>query len=99
MTVPRHVKKIEQGLNQGGGRQSRMPSGILIPDSEIKSSTGGPVTVDTITVSAVTIPNVELKDFKGVFSYASSTAKDVEIVMQLSINSTFHGCGSICWPI
>jgi hypothetical protein len=76
-----------------------MPSGILIPDSEIKSSSGGPVTIDTITVSAVTIPNVELKDFKGVFSYASSTAKNVEIVMQLSIDSTFHGCVSICWPI
>ncbi len=76
-----------------------MPTGILIPCSEIESSSGGPITVDTIEVSAVAIPSVELKDFNGVFSYASSKAKNVEIEMELSICSTF--CGVVCvpWPI
>ena len=76
-----------------------MPTGILIPDSQIKSSSGGPISIDTIQVSAVTIPSVDLKDFKGVFSYASSTAKNVEIDMQVSICSTFTGCVHVCWPI
>jgi hypothetical protein len=76
-----------------------VPSGILIPESTIQSSSGGPVTVDTIEVSAVAIPTVEMKDFSGVFSYASSTAKDVEIDIQVSIDSSF--CGVVCvpWPI
>jgi hypothetical protein len=76
-----------------------MPPGILIPNSEIKSSSGGPMTIDSMVVSAVTIPNVDLKDFKGVFSYASSTAKDVQIEMQLSINSCFSGIVCVPWPI
>jgi hypothetical protein len=74
-----------------------MAPGILIPDSEIKSSSGGPITIDKIEVSAVTIPSVDMKNFKGVFSYASSKAKDVQIVMQLSICSTFSGC--VCVPV
>jgi hypothetical protein len=76
-----------------------MPTGILIPESTITSSSGGPITVDTIEVSAVTIPTVDMKDFDGVFSYASSTAKDVEIDMELSICSSFSGTVCVPWPI
>jgi len=76
-----------------------MPTGMLIPESTIESSSGGPITVDTIEVSAVTIPTVDMKDFDGVFSYASSTAKDVEIDMELSICSSFTGVVCVPWPI
>jgi hypothetical protein len=76
-----------------------MAPGILIPNSSIASSSGGPVTVDTIEVSAVSIPSVELKDFSGAFSYASSTAKDVQIEMHISICSTFSGYVCVPWPI
>jgi len=74
-----------------------LPTGILIPCSEIESSSGGPITVDSIEVGAVTIPSVDMKNFKGVFSYASSKAKNVEIDMKLTIRSSFSG--SVCVPI
>ncbi len=76
-----------------------MPPDILIPNSSIKSSTGGPMTIEKMEVSAVTIPTVDMKDFNGAFSYASSVAKDVQVEMTLSICSTFTGCVSVCWPI
>jgi hypothetical protein len=57
------------------------------------------MTIDKMEVSAVAIPTVEMKDFKGTFSYASSTAKDVQVEMDVSVCSTF--CGVVCvpWPI
>ncbi len=76
-----------------------MPPDILIPNSSIDSSTGGPMTIDKMEVSAVTIPSVDMKDFKGSFTYVSSTAKDVQIEMTLSVCSTFTGSVSVCWPI
>lgn len=64
---------------------------ILIPDSEICSSSGGPATIDSIEISRVSIPSVRLKDFGGSFTYASAKAKNVEIEMTITINSTFKG--------
>jgi hypothetical protein len=76
-----------------------MAPDILIPNSSIDSSTAGPMTIEKMEVSAVTIPTVDMKDFKGTFSYSSSTAKDVQIEMTLSICSTFTGIVNVCWPI
>ena len=76
-----------------------MPPDILIPNSSIKSSTGGPMSIDKMEVSAVTIPTVDMKDFEGAFSYSSSVAKDVQVEMTLSVCSTFSGCVTVCWPI
>jgi hypothetical protein len=64
---------------------------IVIPDSEICSSTGGPITIDSIEISPVSIPSVSLKDFSGSFTYASAKAKNVDIEMTIIITSTFNG--------
>ena len=64
---------------------------VVIPDSEICSSSGGPITIDRIEVSPASIPSVSLKDFSGSFTYASAKAKSVDIEMTFTINSTFSG--------
>ena len=64
---------------------------VEIPDSEICSSSGGPITIDRIEVSQASIPSVSLKDFSGSFTYASAKAKNVDIEMTITINSTFTG--------
>jgi hypothetical protein len=64
---------------------------VVIPDSEICSSSGGPITIDRIEVSQASIPNVSLKDFSGSFTYASAKAKNVDIEMTITISSTFSG--------
>jgi hypothetical protein len=76
-----------------------MAPDILIPNSSIKSSSAGPMTIDKMEVGAVSIPTVDMKNFKGAFSYASSVAKDVQVQMEISVCSTF--CGVVCvpWPI
>src|SRR5208282_874626 len=71
----------------------------MIPESSINSSSGGPMTIEEIEIGVVSIPGVKLKDFKGTFSYASSTAKDVDISLQLSITSSFNGLVFVPWPI
>ncbi len=68
-----------------------MPPTIEVPQSEICSSSAGPITIDTIEISPVSIPSVTLKDFSGSFTYASAKAKNVEIEMTITINSTFSG--------
>jgi hypothetical protein len=72
---------------------------IVIPESSINSSEGGPVTIDEVELGVVSIPSVKLKDFKGSFTYASSIAKDVDISIQLSISSSFNGVVFVPWPI
>ncbi len=64
---------------------------VVIPDSEICSSSGGPITIDRIEVSPASIPSVSLKDFSGSFTYASAKAKNVDIEMTFTISSTFSG--------
>ncbi len=68
-----------------------MAPSIVVPNSEICSSSGGPVTIDTVDVSQVSIPSVTLKDFSGSFTYASAKAKNVDIELDITINSTFKG--------
>jgi hypothetical protein len=64
---------------------------VVIPDSEISSSSGGPITIDRIEVSQASIPSVSLKDFSGSFTYASAKAKNVDMEMTITISSTFSG--------
>ena len=68
-----------------------MAPSIVVPSSEISSSSGGPLTIDRVEVIPVSIPSVALKDFSGSFSYASAKAKNVDIEMDITINSTFNG--------
>lgn len=68
-----------------------MAPSIEVPSSEICSSSGGPLTIDRVEVSPVSIPSVTLKDFSGSFTYASAKAKNVDIEMDITINSTFNG--------
>lgn len=76
-----------------------MAPDILIPNTFIKSSTGGPMTIEKMEVSAVTIPTVAMKNFQGKFSYASSKAKDVQVQMTLSVSSSFSGCVDTGFPL
>ena len=68
-----------------------MAPSIEVPCSEICSSSGGPLTIDRVEVSPVSIPSVTLKDFSGSFTYASAKAKNVDIEMDITISSTFSG--------
>jgi hypothetical protein len=63
----------------------------VFPKSEIAYSIGGPVSVDEIEIGEVSIPSVALKDFNGDFTYDSCKAKNVELEVTLSINSSFSG--------
>lgn len=72
---------------------------IVIPESSICSSLGGPITIDRIEIGEISIPKVRLRDFSGSFTYASSKAKNVEIEMKLSIQSSFTGEVDLPWPI
>lgn len=49
------------------------------------------MTIDSIEVSPVSIPSLEMVNFAGNFSYESSTAKDVEFQMKLSATTSFEG--------
>ncbi len=78
-------------------KAKKITSRVIIPNSEIASSIGGPVTIDQIEISTMTIPNVELDDFEGDFTYESVKAKNVEIAIKLSINSSFSGTIHTPW--
>lgn len=64
---------------------------VVIPDSKISYSIGGPITIDQIEIGEVTIPSVQMNDFAGNFTYASSIAKDVEFEMSLSAHIVCDG--------
>ncbi|MDD5616799.1 MAG: hypothetical protein PHH85_11415 [Candidatus Methanoperedens sp.] len=78
-------------------KAKKITSRVIIPDSEIASSIGGPVSIEEIEISTMTIPNVELDDFKGDFTYESCKAKNVEIAITLSISSSFSGTIHTPW--
>ncbi len=78
-------------------KAKKVISRVIIPDSEIASSIGGPVSIEQIDISTMTIPNVELDTFKGDFTYESCKAKNVEIAIKLSINSSFSGTIHTPW--
>lgn len=77
----------------------KVSSRVIIPNSEIDSSIGGPVSIEQIEISTMTIPNLELNDFKGDFTYESCKAKNVEIAITLSISSSFSGTIHTPWPL
>lgn len=77
----------------------RVASRIIIPNSEIASSIGGPVSIEQIEISTMTIPNVELNTFVGDFTYESAKAKNVEIAIMLSISTSFSGTIHTPWPL
>lgn len=64
---------------------------MIMPQSEIASSIGGPLTIDQIEISTMTMPSLRLNNFSGNFTYASCKAKGVELEITYSISSTFKG--------
>jgi hypothetical protein len=72
-------------------RQGKVTTRAVIPKSAIAFSIGGPLTVDEIEIGEVSIPNLSLKDFGGAFTYDSCKAKNVELEVTLSINTSFSG--------
>jgi len=70
-----------------------------MPTSEIASSIGGPLTIERIEVGSVSIPNLKLNAFNGNFSYGSCIAKNVELELTLSINTSFTGSIDLPWPL
>jgi len=72
-------------------RRKKVTTRMIMPQSEIASSIGGPLTIDQIEISTMTIPSLKLNNFSGNFTYASCKAKDVELEITYSISSTFGG--------
>lgn len=72
-------------------RRKKITTRMIMPQSEIASSIGGPLTIDQIEISTMTIPSLRLNNFSGNFTYASCKAKDVELEITYSIGSTFGG--------
>lgn len=72
-------------------------SRMVIPNSKIASSIGGPVSIDEIEISKVTISSLKLNDFKGDFTFDSCTAKDVDLTISLELSFNFDCDISIDW--
>ena len=72
-------------------REKKVTTRAVIPKSEIAFSIGGPLSVDSIEVGEVIIPNLALRDFSGAFTYESCKAKNVQLEVTLSINTSFSG--------
>jgi hypothetical protein len=75
----------------------KVKSRLVIPNSEIASSIGGPVSIDQIEISTMTIPNLGLNNFKGDFTYELCKARSVELEITLSISSSFSGTIHTPW--
>lgn len=75
----------------------RLASRMVIPNSEIASSIGGPIDIGQIEINPMTIPSLELNNFKGDFTYESCKARNVEISITLSINTSFSGTIHTPW--
>lgn len=102
--ISQRVEKRDKGCGSCPPPKQRCPaqakkvtSRMVIPDSEIASSIGGPVSIDQIEIGTMTIPSLELKDFKGDFTYASCKAKGVELEITLSISTSFSGTIHTPW--
>jgi hypothetical protein len=80
-------------------REQKVTSRAVIPKSSIASSIGGPLTIAEIEIGEISIPNLQLKEFSGKFTYDSCTAKNVELEITLSISTTFSGNIDLPWPI
>jgi hypothetical protein len=80
-------------------REEKVATRAVIPQSEIASSIGGPLSVAEIEIGQISIPNLQLKNFSGNFKYDSCKAKNVELEITLSISTTFSGNIDLPWPI
>jgi hypothetical protein len=80
-------------------REEKVTTRAVIPQSEIASSIGGPLSVAEIEIGQISIPNLQLKNFSGNFKYDSCKAKNVELEITLSISTTFSGNIDLPWPI
>lgn len=72
-------------------REKKVTTRAVIPKSSIAFSIGGPLSVDSIEIGEVIIPNLALRDFGGAFTYDSCKARNVDLEVTLSINSSFSG--------
>jgi hypothetical protein len=72
---------------------------MVMPESEIASSIGGPLSIDQIEIDPVTVPSLRLNNFSGNFTYSSCKAKSVELVITLAISTTFTGNIDLPWPL
>jgi len=63
----------------------------IIPKTEICNAIGGPLTIEEIVIGEISIPNLQLKNFKGDFTYDSCKAKNVQLDITLSISTSFNG--------
>ncbi len=102
--ISEQVGKTDEGCGSCPPPKQRCPnqakkvtSLMAIPDSEIASSIGGPVSIDQIDIGTMIIPSLGLRDFKGDFTYASCKAKSVELEITLSISINFEADISIDW--
>ena len=73
------------------GKKTKITTRAVIPKSSIAFSIGGPLSIESIEIGDVTIPGVVLKDFDGDFTYDSCTAKNIELAITLSIDTSFSG--------
>lgn len=69
---------------------------VVIPDSKISSSLGGPISVEQIEINKISIPKLSMKDFEAEFEYQECIAKDVHISITLDVD--FHFDGTIIMP-
>ena len=79
--------------------KQKVTSRVVIPKSSITSSIGGPLSIDEIEIGEISIPNLQLRDFSGTFKYDSCTARNVELEVTLSINTSFSGKIDLPWPL
>ena len=80
-------------------REEKVTTRAVIPNSEIASSIGGPLSVAEIEIGEISIPSLRLKNFSGNFKYDSCKAKNVELEITLSISTTFSGNIDLPWPL
>lgn len=79
--------------------EKKVTTRAVIPKSEIASSIGGPLSIQEIEISEISIPSLLLKNFSGNFKYDSCKAKNVELEITLSISTTFTGNIDLPWPL
>jgi hypothetical protein len=80
-------------------KEQKVTSRVVMPKSSIVSSIGGPLSISEIEIGEISIPNLQLRDFSGSFKYDSCTARNVELEITLSINTSFSGNIDLPWPL
>ena len=70
---------------------------IVITDSKIAASLAGPITIEQIQISPVTISKLEMNKFAGEFEYARCIAHDIHVSVDLEARLDFKFEVSIDW--